>query len=83
MDFLFFWQNTQLLDSVSEFTLLPSVQNWGAQGARPLAAPCSSPSRKVVCTQWRRKEYAALPPHLDMSHNLRDGCCGSSLETPM
>lgn len=82
MGLLFFWQNIQLRDSVSEFTPLTSLQIWGARGARPVAAQCSSPSGRVVSSRWESEEYAVLPPHPGLAHNTRYGCCGSSLETP-
>lgn len=82
MGLLFFWQNIQHWDSISEFTPLASLQSWGAQSSRLLAAQCSSPSGRVVCSRWESEEYPVLPPHPGLPHRARYGCCRSSLEMP-
>lgn len=82
MGLLLFWQNIQLRDSISEFTPLASLQGWGAQGTRLLAARCSSPSGRAVCSRRESEECPVLPTHPGPPHKARYGCCRSSLETP-
>uniref|UniRef100_A0A8C6GM32 Phospholipid-transporting ATPase n=1 Tax=Mus spicilegus TaxID=10103 RepID=A0A8C6GM32_MUSSI len=75
-------QNIQHQDSISEFTPLASLLSWGAQGSRLLAAQCSSPSGRVVCSRWESEECPVLPLHPGLPHKARYGCCRSSLEMP-